>query len=572
VFSRFSLIVALVSLASVTAWAQSDAPISPGAFAGKRVALVIGNSKYESLGTLGNALNDAREINRALSDLGFATNLLLNTNEQTLRRAIRRFSVRSESATLALVFYAGHGAQVAGENYLIPVDMDVPNREADIQISAIRVDDLISSIKSNVKIVFLDACRDNPILFKSLSKGRGGSYSRGLAAMQGASANIDQTGGGIFVAYATDAGSIAEDGTRGHSPFSEALLRHIRKPISIDDMFSLVTRDVRQATNNTQRPYKYASMERIICLPLSCKSAPGDSAVRKSAPMEADLSDPAMTAFQVALAGNDREELQRIASKFPNSEAAALAHAAIERMTTMLPEEWVLSGWTGKDKAELLFFYRPSSVRFGNGRTWADILQTTADPLRAKKFTNTSVYDCANKKMGFSRGSSFDEKGNEVVGPMFGDPRVVDLSMDVTEGSINSSFAGLICPPSNPGRILSQQDVKSDNWKLLATYENDKSLFLLNDSIEVNAREVRAIVKMESKTPISDEFLTWDTLVQRVVTRCDLGDFAGADGDFIGSTGHLVSKLFPQNRMKWQSPVKTSPLDIMVKTLCLSAQ
>jgi len=539
---------------------------------GKRVALVIGNSKYEYLGTLGNALNDAREIKRALSDLGFATNLLLNTNEQTLRREIRRFSIRSESATLALVFYAGHGAQVAGENYIIPVDMDVPNREADIQISAIRVGDLISSIKSNVKIVFLDACRDNPILFKSLSKGRSGSYSRGLAAMQGASANMDQTGGGIFVAYATDAGSIAEDGTRGHSPFSEALLRHIRKPVSIDDMFSLVTRDVRQATNNTQRPYKYASMERIICLPPSCNVPSSGSGVGMAASVDAAPSDPAMTAFQVALAGNDREELQRIARKFPNSEAAVSAQTAIERMTKMLPEDWVLSGWTGKDKTDILFFYRPGSVRYGNGRAWVDTLQTTADPRRVKKFTNTSVYDCANKKVGFSRGSSFDEKGNEVVGPMYGDPRVVDLPTDVTEGSINFTVAKLICPPSNPGRILSQQDVKSDNWKLLATYEKDKSLFLFNDSIEVNVREVRAIVKMESKAPLSDEFVTWDTLVERVVARCDLGDFAGADGDFIGSTGNLVSKLYPHNRMKWERPVKTSPLDVMVRTLCLSAQ
>ena len=78
------------------------------------------------------------------------------------------------------MYYAGHGAQINGDNYLLPVDLDAPNRESDIQLSAIKVDDLLVSLKTKVKIIFLDACRDNPVLFRNLSKGRGASFSRGI--------------------------------------------------------------------------------------------------------------------------------------------------------------------------------------------------------------------------------------------------------------------------------------------------------------------------------------------------------------------------------------------------------
>ena len=149
---------------------------------------------------------------------------------------------------------AGHGAQVNGENYLLPIDMDIPQTESDIRLSSIKVDDVINSIKSKNKIIFLDACRDNPALVKSLAKGRG-SYSRGLADNKG---NYDlQKSGGIFIAYATDAGNIADDGNPdSNSPFTEAFLKYAGEPISIDDVFSKITSEVRKNTNQKQRPFK----------------------------------------------------------------------------------------------------------------------------------------------------------------------------------------------------------------------------------------------------------------------------------------------------------------------------
>ena len=151
-----------------------------------------------------------------------------------------------------------------GSNYLLPIDIDIPRTAADIQFTGLKVDDLINSIGSNTKIVLLDACRDNPALFKNIVSGRGSSPI-GLAPASASNISETKPGGGVFIAYATDAGAVADDGHGQHSPFTQALLRFIQKPISIDDMFSLVTREVRLVTKDEQRPYKYASLENIVC-------------------------------------------------------------------------------------------------------------------------------------------------------------------------------------------------------------------------------------------------------------------------------------------------------------------
>jgi caspase domain-containing protein len=128
-----------------------------------RLALVIGDSSYLNLPRLVNPENDARAIDDLLKKIGFSTRLVLNASEQDLRREVRKFASESERADIALVFYAGHGAQVNGENYVLPVDIDIPRTESDIQLTGLKVDDLVNSIRARTKVVFLDACRDNPV-------------------------------------------------------------------------------------------------------------------------------------------------------------------------------------------------------------------------------------------------------------------------------------------------------------------------------------------------------------------------------------------------------------------------
>jgi len=256
----------------------------------ERMALVIGNSSYLNIGKLQNTKNDATDIQRNLSQIGFKTKLVLDADEVALRRAIKSFASESSDSKIALVYFAGHGAQINGENYLLPTDLEVPKREADIQLSAIKVDDVVNSLKSSVKIIFLDACRDNPALSKSLSKGRG-AFRGGLAAAKSSSDDL----GSLFIAYATDSGNVALDGEgQKNSPFTKALLKYIKQPISIDDMFSLVTREVRLSTKNAQRPYKYASLEGVVCLTQKCGTVAASTEstlpVRTANPEEQDLA------------------------------------------------------------------------------------------------------------------------------------------------------------------------------------------------------------------------------------------------------------------------------------------
>ena len=318
-----------------------------------RLALVIGNSKYVNLPKLSNPANDARAVAEIFQKMGYKTELLLDASEQSIRQAVRKFANELDKADTAVVFYAGHGAQVNGSNYLLPVDTDVPRTEADIQFTGLKVDDLVNSVRSNVKIVFLDACRDNPALFKNIVKGRGASPS-GLAPAS--ASNFDQKpGGGVFIAYATDAGAVADDGQGKHSPFTEALLRNLQKPISIDDMFSLVTREVRLVTKNAQRPYKYASLENIICVPRSCSTAPtaATSDIFQAAKQsEADE-------LQIALATKNADALETYLEKYPETSKRLEILRAIGNVRRAEFSDWTVYEWS---TANTPYFMKLNSI------------------------------------------------------------------------------------------------------------------------------------------------------------------------------------------------------------------
>ena len=132
-------------------------PIAPASHE-IRLALVIGDSNYSSLPKLVNPANDARAIADLLRKMGFTTKLVLDASELDLRREVRKFANDTAKADIAFVFYAGHGAQVSGENYVLPVDIAIPQTEADIEFTGLKVDDLVNSIRAKTKIVFLDAC------------------------------------------------------------------------------------------------------------------------------------------------------------------------------------------------------------------------------------------------------------------------------------------------------------------------------------------------------------------------------------------------------------------------------
>jgi len=217
---------------------------------GKRVALVVGNNKYPK-GALRNAVNDAQAIVDALRDLHFSVDVELDAGRATLDRAINHFISKLDSGDVALFYYAGHGVQIEGENYLIPVDFAAEDI-VDVKYQAYpasEVEDKMDQTGASLKIMILDACRNNPF---HVSRSR--SLSRGLAQMAG--------GRGSFIAFATAAGQVADDNPNGgHGLFTEHLLEILRQPgLTLDEVFNHVREAVDQDSGGLQLPYVYSGV------------------------------------------------------------------------------------------------------------------------------------------------------------------------------------------------------------------------------------------------------------------------------------------------------------------------
>jgi formylglycine-generating enzyme required for sulfatase activity len=215
----------------------------------KRVALLIGNSQYEQQGRLKNPKNDATDMAAKLRNLGFDTQLVTDANRQNLVSAVRTFREKAKgSQTVALFFYAGHGVQVNGENYLVPVDADLQT-ESDVTTECYALSSLLNDLNNTaLKVVILDACRDNP--FQATQTTRGGN-TRGLAQVKAAT--------GTYIAYATAPGTTAADGSeKRNSPYTAALLAAMDKTdISIEQTFKVVRQQLKQ---QGQEPWENSSL------------------------------------------------------------------------------------------------------------------------------------------------------------------------------------------------------------------------------------------------------------------------------------------------------------------------
>lgn len=224
------------------------------AFAESRVALVIGQSAYKAVTPLPNPANDARAMAAMLTDAGFEVQSASDLSQNDLRAKISEFAatVAAKGAdTTSLVFYAGHGVQVDGENFLMPVDID-PKREIDVTLQGVRLNDILNTLNtlpSKSRIILLDACRNNP--FPAISKA-----PRGLA-------HVDVKFGapGTLLSFSTAPGAEAEDGTGANSPYTTALLKAGREPgIPIEEAFKKVRLAVNLATEGRQTPWESSSL------------------------------------------------------------------------------------------------------------------------------------------------------------------------------------------------------------------------------------------------------------------------------------------------------------------------
>ena len=231
-----------------------------------RVALIIGNSKYVYAPTLANPASDARLMAQTLRQAGFKVVEGVDLDYAGMRERLNRFTEASYDAELALIYYAGHGMQVNGKNYLVPIDAEL-TAPAHLRTRTIQIDELLAALPPDpaVGIVILDACRDNPLartLAAALPKSRS-TTAPGLAPIDVPSTEAGT--GGVLIAYATDPGAVSYDGNGANSPYTSSLAKHLAVPgVEIQSALTRVRGEVTAETNGRQRPWHNASLGREV--------------------------------------------------------------------------------------------------------------------------------------------------------------------------------------------------------------------------------------------------------------------------------------------------------------------
>jgi hypothetical protein len=230
---------------------QQSAGKAPGPAKPRVRALVIGNGAYASFGRLPNPRNDAEAMAAKLRSFGISVDLALDTTRERLVRTLSEFASKSLGSDVNILFYAGHGVQVEGINYIVPTDLQAEGvTPGYLKLNAVSLNAVLDHLPAKTRLVFLDACRDNPVSRSLLATRSAGGV--GLAPVS--------TTSGTLIAYATKDGSTAEDGRGRHSPYTEALLEHLDKQQDIAVVLRQVRQSVMRSTSNRQEPWEYGSL------------------------------------------------------------------------------------------------------------------------------------------------------------------------------------------------------------------------------------------------------------------------------------------------------------------------
>ena len=319
---RSLVVLAAAALLQLTAIA--------GAAAEPRVALVIGNADYGGeLGRLANPINDATLMTESLTQAGFDVIAVTDADQKAMKRAIGEFGEKLTAAgtgVTALFYYSGHGLQVAGENYLIPVHADI-KREADVDLEAISADTVLKQMQfadARVNIIILDACRNNP-LPRSFR-----SAEMGLARIEAPR--------GSFVAYSTAPGDVATDGKGANSPYTAALAKAVTTPgLSIEEAFRDVRGSVLTETGNAQTPWESSSLTAPFYFMPANAPAP---AVAEATPAETSTAQAEQGAREVELTfwssvkdSKDPADFVAYLEQYPNGNFARLARNKLNMLT-----------------------------------------------------------------------------------------------------------------------------------------------------------------------------------------------------------------------------------------------
>jgi Caspase domain/Putative peptidoglycan binding domain len=303
------------------------------AFADKRVAFVVGNGAYKNVPQLPNPPIDAKTMAGTLRNVGFDVVEGYNLTRDKMTEKLLEFGHKAEGADIAVFYYAGHGIAMGGTNYLLPIDADLKS-EADVKLGAtINVDVTLDQTMQDakVKLVFLDACRDNPFAAKmrSAKLSRGLTVDSGLAAMN--------TGQGTLIAFATSPGQTALDGDKGtNSPFTRALVANITQPgVEIQQAMTKVRAQVNEETDKNQMPWGHTDLTGSVYLnPALLPDAKADS-VQSDAPATVaatPASEMELEFWRSVKDSNKVEELNAYVTDYPNGAFKSLALARISTL------------------------------------------------------------------------------------------------------------------------------------------------------------------------------------------------------------------------------------------------
>lgn len=291
------------------------------AFAATRVALVLSNSAYQNVPPLPNAGNDGALMAATLKSAGFdVVDFRRDLSAAETRRALRDFADRVRDADIAMVYYAGHGLEIDGANYLIPVDARL-ERDTDAYDEAFSLDRILVAIEParTLRLVILDACRDNPFAQTMKRTVASRAIGRGLA-------RIEPTSPNLLIAYSAKAGSTAADGNGRNSPFTIALSQHLTTPgLDVRRAFGYVRDEVLKSTGNRQEPFVYGSLggEDVPLVPAPAKAAPAH-APNPQADMRRD--------YELALQVGNRDALNAFLAQYPDGFYASLARLQLEKI------------------------------------------------------------------------------------------------------------------------------------------------------------------------------------------------------------------------------------------------
>jgi uncharacterized caspase-like protein len=300
--------------------------VSEPALAEKRVALVLGNSAYQNVAPLTNPANDSAKMAATLKDAGFdVVDSRRDLPAAETRRALRDFADRARDADIAVVYYAGHGIEVDGSNYLIPVDAKL-ERDTDIYDEAFSLDRILIAIEpaKKLRLVILDACRDNPFSKKMKRTVATRAVGQGLAKVEPSSPNV-------LIAYSAKAGSTAADGDGSNSPFTIALSHHLTTPgLDVRRAFGFVRDEVLKTTGNRQEPFVYGSLggEDVPLVP--ARAAPAAAAAPATPALSAQAE--ARRDYELALQVGNKSALNAFLAQYPDGFYASLAKLQLEKI------------------------------------------------------------------------------------------------------------------------------------------------------------------------------------------------------------------------------------------------